>query len=192
MLKKTAMALALGCALSLQAAAQTTGNGPYYASPSWDQQLPAAQRFIVLSNWNNEAVLDRETGLVWQRSPVSFTVPWLDALNLCYVAGNSDLVPPIPAGGRHGWRLPSVEELASLIDSTQSNPGLPAGHPFVGIQRFYWTSTSAPDNGVLTGIIAYEVDFGRPLVDSVNKATSNNFWCVRGGSSTQVPVIPPS
>lgn len=43
--------------------------GPYYATPSWDQQLPAASRFIVLSNWNAEAVLDRETGMVWQRQP---------------------------------------------------------------------------------------------------------------------------
>ena len=49
--------------------AQTTAPGPYYATPSWDQQLPAATRFIVLSNWNSAAVLDRETGLVWERSP---------------------------------------------------------------------------------------------------------------------------
>ena len=49
--------------------AQTTANGPYYAMPSWDQQLPASTRFIVLSNWNSEAVLDRETGLVWERAP---------------------------------------------------------------------------------------------------------------------------
>ena len=53
------------------AAAQTTANGPYYAVPSWDQTLPAAQRFIVLANMNQEAVLDRETGLVWQRTPGS-------------------------------------------------------------------------------------------------------------------------
>ena len=30
--------------------AQTTANGPYYATPSWDQTLPASTRFIVLSN----------------------------------------------------------------------------------------------------------------------------------------------
>jgi hypothetical protein len=40
------------------------GNGPYYPTPSWDQKLPAATRFVVLTNWNREAVLDRETGLV--------------------------------------------------------------------------------------------------------------------------------
>ncbi|HEY2920960.1 MAG TPA: hypothetical protein VGK77_18415, partial [Candidatus Binatia bacterium] len=43
------------------AKAQTTAAGPYYANPSWDQQLPASTRFIVLSNWASAAVLDRET-----------------------------------------------------------------------------------------------------------------------------------
>ena len=46
--------------------AQTASAGPYYATPSWDQ-TPSSTRFVVLSNWNNEAVLDRETGLVWEK-----------------------------------------------------------------------------------------------------------------------------
>src|SRR5689334_6098081 len=49
--------------------AQTTAAGPYYATPSWDQTLPASTRFIILSNFTSEAVLDRDTGLVWERSP---------------------------------------------------------------------------------------------------------------------------
>lgn len=35
------------------------------ASPPWCQILPAAQRFVLVMN--DDAVLDRETGLVWQR-----------------------------------------------------------------------------------------------------------------------------
>ncbi len=65
-------ALAAAAALALgngPAGAQLFQNGPYYANPSWAQQIPAAQCFIVLSNWGNAAVLDRETGLVWERSP---------------------------------------------------------------------------------------------------------------------------
>ena len=31
--------------------------GPYYATPSWDQTLPASTRFIVLSNMAGAAVL---------------------------------------------------------------------------------------------------------------------------------------
>jgi len=60
--------LALGMLGSLPFAsepviAQSSQNGPYYANPSWDRQLPDTTRFIVLLNWNSAAVLDRVT--VW-------------------------------------------------------------------------------------------------------------------------------
>jgi len=64
--------------------AQTIAPGPYYATPSWDQTLPPTTRFIVLSNFNDEAVLDRETGLVWERSPVSILgTDWFTAVSAC-------------------------------------------------------------------------------------------------------------
>ena len=121
------------------ARAQSFQNGPYYANPSWDQQIPAAQRFIVLSNWSSAAVLDRETGLVWERSPVSAVrIGWFDA-----VAGCDGL----NVASRLGWRLPSLQELTSLVDPTQNNPALPAGSPFQGIASFlgsvYWTAATA-------------------------------------------------
>ncbi len=42
--------------------------------PSWEKKLPCVSkdncpRFEVLADWNNEAVLDKETGLVWEKSP---------------------------------------------------------------------------------------------------------------------------
>jgi hypothetical protein len=47
LLSRLALAAILGCA-SLTGHAQTFQNGPYYAQPSWDQQLPSSTRFIVL------------------------------------------------------------------------------------------------------------------------------------------------
>ncbi len=39
--------------------------------PAWDQDLPANERFkLVLGG---EAVLDKETGLVWEQSPLTTT-----------------------------------------------------------------------------------------------------------------------
>jgi hypothetical protein len=118
--KKSVLALALLGMATLTSgptSAQTFQNGPYYANPSWDQQIPAAQRFIVLSNWNNEAGLDRETGLVWERSPVSVLgTGWFDA-----ISAREGLV----VGNRLGWRLPNLQELTSLIDRHRAAPHYP-------------------------------------------------------------------
>ena len=109
------------------AQAQTTANGPYYPPPSYDQTLTCTTlsncpRFIVLSNFGSAAVLDRETGLVWEKTPDLTTFyNWLDARVACTEKR---------VGGRRSWRVPSVHELASLLDPNRRLPSLPAGHPF--------------------------------------------------------------
>ena len=157
--------------------AQTTGVGPYYATPSWDQTLPANTRFIVLTNFNSEAVLDRETGLVWQRSPGTTELTWALARSEC-------LSKTIAT--RKGWRLPTANEVSSLLDLTvERAPGapiaLPAGHPFLGAQkRNYWTSTIVIDDPTLTWIVNFEfgsLGLGRRVGDPMLEAFA---WCVRG------------
>ena len=167
--------------------AQLFQNGPYYANPSWDQQIPAAQRFIMLSNWNNEAVLDRETGLVWERSPVSvLRTGWFDAISGC---------DGLIVANRLGWRLPSSQELTSLIDPTQSSPALPAGSPFQGVVgigslgSLYWSAASTETDASF----AKAVDFSNGSITSITKIPKlpilqgARFWCVRGGSSVSNP-----
>ena len=159
--------------LAATAFAQTTANGPYYATPSWDQTLPSSTRFIVLSNMNSEAVLDRETGLVWERTPSTFKLKWQDAQLNC---NNLTVV------NRMGWRLPTLQELASLVDRGQSSPALPPGHPFNNVQSgtaldSYWSATtfaSRADDVWLVSFHAGDVFF-------TFKISSFNFWCVRGG-----------
>src|SRR5215813_4773335 len=88
---------------SASAYAQTTAPGPYYATPSWDQTLPVSTRFIVLSNWNSAAVLDRETGLVWERSPAFVdATDWQLANVQCHSLGSGTRF----TSTRMGWRLP--------------------------------------------------------------------------------------
>src|SRR5437588_12028084 len=117
------MALVPIMLLSVTASADTAANGPYYATPSWDQTLPSNTRFIVLANFGNAAVLDRETGLVWEQSPDNTEKTWVAARFACILK---------TVGSRKGWRLPTVQELASLIDPAVAFPGptLPASHPF--------------------------------------------------------------
>jgi hypothetical protein len=145
-----------------------TGAGPYYATPSWDQTLPASTRFIDLSNMPG-AVLDRETGLVWEKAPSTSLFTWFGALFHC---GNLNL------GGRTGWRLPARAELLSIVDRSQSNPSLPSGHPFTVQSSFYWSATTS----ALVTTFAWVVSFGDGSVVGFDKAVDvNHAWCVRGG-----------
>jgi hypothetical protein len=118
--------IAIAVLLSAPVFAQTIANGPYYATPSWDQTLPAAQRFIVLANFNSQAVLDRETGLVWQRAINPFFLPQFNASVNCNA---------LRVDGRMGWRLPTIQELLSLVDASANSTALPAGHPFQGLSE---------------------------------------------------------
>lgn len=155
-----------------QAQAQTTANGPYYATPSWDQTLPAATRFIILSNFNSAAVLDRNTGLVWEKSPGSAPQSWSNARLSCI---NRVI------GSQKGWRLPAIAELASLVDPSVAFPGptLPPGHPFTGVQPgLYWSATLLADSP----FNPWGVDFIRGDVDAFS-STGMRVWCVRGGSN---------
>jgi hypothetical protein len=177
-LSYSAVIISLGLTAS-SAFAQTTANGPYYATPSWDQQLPAATRFIVLSNWidafhpsGGAAVLDRETGLVWARSPINSPSTWGFAVDRCN---------KLTIGNRMGWRLPAVQELTSLIDPTTPLPiALPNGHPFENVLPVtYWSASTSAE--IPTGTFAFAVSFsgsGGTFVQG--KGGSALFWCVRG------------
>jgi hypothetical protein len=165
--------LAIGLvAGSVPALGATNAVGPYYATPSWDQTLPAASRFIVLTNMNSDAVLDRETGLVWEKSPSTSTVIWVAAQGHCN---------QLTVANRIGWRLPTLQELASLADPSVS-PGvtLPSGHPFTNVQpSFYWSATT---RSTTNDSEAWGVFFNDGVVSAFPKSQSGFFfWCVRGG-----------
>jgi hypothetical protein len=161
---------------SIPATAQTTANGAYYPWPAWDQTLActalnACPRFVVLSNMSSAAVLDRETGLVWERSPSSTLYMWKDASAVCTFH---------TLGNRRGWRLPTIQELASLMDPTVPFPGptLPAGHPFqnVAMDNYWSANTWVEDSSY-----AWFVDFRDGFVKVGAKSATLRRWCVRGG-----------
>jgi hypothetical protein len=138
--------------------------------PPWDRTLPSSTRFVVLSDMEGEAVLDRETGIVWQASLLGSTV-WGGARHSC---ANSAV------GNKKGWRLPSFAELASLIDPSVPIPGpkLPPGHPFTNVQSGpYWSASTNAVNPAN----AWLVDFGNGGVTTTAKTETLLVWCVRGG-----------
>ena len=117
--------LALGVSLPVHATKPGETVDHSNLTQNWDKVIIAG-RFSVLADFNNLAVRDNETGLVWEKSPsLSPAADWVQAAGNCV---NKSIA------NRKGWRLPSVAELGSLIDISQSNPTLPAGHPFTNVQ----------------------------------------------------------
>jgi Protein of unknown function (DUF1566) len=137
----------------------------------WDQVLPAEQRFVILPAFNSDAVLDKETGLVWEKSPQTTAV---SSANVRLTCANKAV------GGRKGWRLPSLPELASLVDPSVASPGptLSSGHPFLNVQSTnYWSTSAHAENPALM----WGVGFGNGGVLGLSKAFDQRAWCVRGG-----------
>lgn len=167
-------------------------------APVWDQKLDSTNgsfggpnlpagcnsdrfkcvfpRQVTLVTTTYDGVLDRETGLVWQRVPATSTQWWWSAGQFCANANTA---------GRDGWRLPTSAELGSLRDqSVAVNPQLPAGSPFVIIVNDAWWWSTTEDLDAPT--YAHIATFAPGIVPAVAlKASSQNFWCVRGPTSNR-------
>ena len=184
--------------------AQTVGPGPYYANPSWDQKLDCTTpsncpRFVVLSNWANAAVLDRETGLVWERSPLApcenviLCSPAVDPGTRTWNAAQARCNIGLTVGNRGGWRLPTLQELRSLVDydpGDSNHPRLPPGHPFLNVQSSAGSSYWSVTTDTSCGICLFNVSFFDGSVASVSEFFVGFVWCVRGGQGVNPPLPP--
>ncbi|MFO0701986.1 MAG: DUF1566 domain-containing protein [Nitrospira sp.] len=170
------MGLMIGAALIVVAGMVDLGQAhspferPSHTLPSWDQTLPTEERFVVLENFNSEAVLDQNTGLVWERASETGLTDWKAAKSSCL---NKTI------GGQRGWRLPAIVELTSLLDPSvqDSNSMLPSGHPFLNNPSgFYWSASSDGEPSK-----AWHLHLSNGHVHMTSKASAFKVWCVRGG-----------
>ena len=92
-------------------------------------------RFVT----ERHAVLDRLTGLYWLQDAAfsDATLNWQQALQQ---VNNVTRDMPEASGC---WRLPTINELESLVDCSRHSPALPAGHPFKNVRDVYWSSTTS-------------------------------------------------
>lgn len=137
---------------------------------NWQQAHPAAQRFMVLPDFNNEAALDKDTGLIWEISPPPTTVTWNEARATCVTR---------TTGSQKGWRLPAPAEMRSLVGPAVDSPipNIPPGHPFLNIQpTSYWTVVPEANQPSY----ARYVDAFLGNVLSFIKIYTYPVWCVRG------------
>jgi hypothetical protein len=137
----------------------------------WNRELPANQRWQVI--FSGEAVLDKETGLVWERTPRTFQqnpplqgMGWREAKDTC---------PGARRGGKEGWHLPTIEEFLSLVPLPQT--------PFVNVQQgSYWTSSRRSVTGEDAAWVIWIGGSVGGINKNVRQVTERYFvWCVRGG-----------
>jgi hypothetical protein len=118
-----------------------------------------------------DAVVDRVTGLMWQRNLDGKSYRWSEAAAYCGCLG---------LGGVDDWRLPTRIELVSIVDFTQANPAIDKNAFPSTPGDYFWTS-SAVAGGSPTAWYVYFFDGNTHNMD-VTKA--NRVRCVRGGSTS--------
>ena len=145
--------------------------------PTWSLILPTAQRYVVVMN--DAAVLDKETGLVWERAPRMLVEDWPGSVNTCRT---------VTTGGRQGWRLPSMTELTSVgtgflnLDQFSPFDFDCSDERCVDRDAFYWTTSVNRREGALFGRI-FVAHFESSTSGSYSHAdptTPHHVGCVRG------------
>ena len=119
------------------------------------------------------AVLDKQTGLIWARDTIfnNKSLPWQEAVNFCQA---------FELGDQKGWRLPTREELITLLDTSTSNPAFPDGHPFKirkgksHVSGGYWTSTEYESDNKY----AWRIGMSTGVVDKSMKIFGSGMWPV--------------
>jgi|GEM_PF-664649 len=122
---------------------------------------------ILQANTAN-TVKDTYRGYVWQKSDDGVTRGWEGAKSYCY---------GLDLDNYSDWRLPTIEELQTIIDYTTYDPAL-STEVIQGRSYIYWSSsTHAYDP-----YSAWAVDFYDGFVSWVDKIPSSILVrCVRGG-----------
>jgi len=146
-----------------------SGNYYYGAVVAGSKKASAGQAFLARYSLADtlETVTDHRTGLVWEQADDGQTRNWDAANQYC-----DDLV----LGGHSDWRLPSMDELQTLIDLSRHHPAIDP--MFFCRSGNYWSSSSVA--GYTEA--AWFADFSYGYLDWLTKPLTYYVRCVRGGA----------
>lgn len=114
---------------------------------------------------NNGTITNKDSGLMWQQeTPEKMT--WDQAETYCK---NLNL------GGYTDWRLPTIQELLSMVDYTRYIPAIDTNYFPYTASSFYWSSTVYCD--LITNV--WGVDFYNGISDYYYKLSSYYVRAVR-------------
>jgi hypothetical protein len=111
------------------------------------------------------------TGLMWQKEDDDTTPDWTTAISNCEAEST--------LGGYSDWRLPNINELQTIVDYADDTTPLINSTYFPNTDSaFYWTSTSAANDGSPEEAYGINFDNGYTVLRGKDGSTYN-YRCVR-------------
>ena len=138
-------------------------------SRSVDAAAPAGHYVVTAgSGTGNGTVYDSKSKLTWQQTASSTTYTWADAKTYCAGVGSN-------LGGT-GWRLPTIKELLSIVDLSQTTA------PYIDPTAFpstpaTWFWSSSPVAGLPSYV--WVVHFSYGATDGLDITDTSVVRCVR-------------
>ena len=112
-------------------------------------------------------VTDTKTNLMWQQDTIEGGLSFDEAITKA-----ASLV----CGGYSDWRLPTIQELQSIVDYSKVNPSIDTTYFPNTLSSIYWSSSSTYVDSTSNAWLVY-FDYG--LVYLLNKTNSFYVRCVR-------------
>lgn len=141
----------------------------------------AAARFI---DNKNGTVTDTLTKLIWLKNLNCFgKLNWRGAAMAAKGLKDGDCGPNpalvLADGSRVGdWRLPTMNELCTMIDFSRRDPALPKGHVFSNVPSgYHWSATTLDHHSETAWIVYFES--GTTCYENI-KNRAGHLWPVRG------------
>lgn len=135
---------------------------------------------------NGTTVIDTQTGLIWEQKTndggtrdMNNTYTWQEALDYCNT---------LNLAGQTDWRLPTMKELASLVDLSRHGPAIDPVFENFTVSAGYQTSTTVSDS---YNSSIWRVGFNYGDNDSGWKPNSRYVRAVRGGQGGVTSDQPP-
>ena len=137
--------------------------------------LPLLMHTYVFAGQSNnrDIVMDKAHAIVWQDSAQAKKnrdKDWDDAIEYC---------DKLVLAGKTHWRLPTFDELHSIVDYTRTDPAINPVFRYV-YEGTYWTST----NFSATLSRAWTIDFRTGKTYYSYKTTNHTVRCVKDIPST--------
>ena len=140
-----------------------------YAEILLNQPIPAS-RF----NDNKDGTFtDSLTGLIWIKNANCFgMMRWENAKQAVRSLKDGDCGPNpelilTDKSFSGDWRLPTMDELCTLIDFSRRDPSLPEGHLFLNIPSgYYWSATTLDSSSEMVWIVY--IESGTTCYEGVN------------------------